>query len=60
MNEKTVLSGLECQFLINISHTFQDENNLYLVMDYLRGADLRYHICYKEKFTELETSTFFL
>jgi serum/glucocorticoid-regulated kinase 2 len=24
-------------------------------MDYLKGADLRYHICYKEEFSELET-----
>ncbi len=30
--------------------SFQDEHNLYLIMDYLRGADLRYHICYKNHF----------
>ena len=29
-------------------------------MDYLKGADLRYHICYKEFFTEDETSTIVL
>lgn len=26
-------------------------------MDYLRGGDLRYHICYKNGFTEKEIST---
>lgn len=36
--------------------SFQDNQNLYLVMDYLRGGDLRYHICYKNGFTEREIS----
>lgn len=35
---------------------FQDSLNLYLVMDYLRGGDLRYHICYKDGFSEREIS----
>lgn len=35
-----------------MKRSFQDDDNLYMVMDYLRGADLRYHICYKLKFTE--------
>ena len=51
MNEKMILSNLSSNFLINISQAFQDDKNLYLIMDYLRGADLRYHICYKEYFT---------
>jgi serine/threonine protein kinase len=34
--------------------SFQDQHNLYLIMDYLRGADLRYHICYKNHFNEAE------
>lgn len=25
-------------------------------MDYLKGADLRYHICYHQNFTEAQTS----
>lgn len=37
--------------------SFQDKVNLYLIMDYLRGGDLRYHICYKESFCEKEIST---
>lgn len=52
MNEKMILSNLNSNFLINITQAFQDDKNLYLIMDYLRGADLRYHICYKEYFTE--------
>ena len=32
--------------------SFQDRDNLYLVMDLLTGGDLRYHICHKRKFSE--------
>ena len=28
-------------------YAFQDRQNLYLVMDYLPGGDLRYHIGYR-------------
>ena len=35
---------------------FQDNDNLYLVMDLLNGGDLRYHICKHKKFTEEQTS----
>ena len=50
LNERIILSLLKHPFLINMKQAFQDKNNLYLVMDYLRGGDLRYHICYKEGF----------
>jgi len=35
---------------------FQDKDNLYLVLDYLSGGDLRYHIGKQKKFTEEQTS----
>jgi serine/threonine protein kinase len=37
-------------------YAFQDKENLYLVMDYLSGGDLRYHITQKIKFNEEQTS----
>ncbi len=42
MNERTLLAKLRHPFLINISHAFQDRENLYLTMDYVNGGDLRY------------------
>ncbi len=33
---------------------FNDRDNLYLVMDLLPGADLRYRLAYKNKFSEEE------
>ena len=52
LNERKILSKLQHPFLINMKSSFQDSLNLYLVMDYLRGGDLRYHICYKENFSQ--------
>ena len=37
-------------------YAFQDRENLYLVMDYLSGGDLRYHICRNKRFSEEITS----
>jgi len=37
-------------------HAYQDTENLYLVMDYLSGGDLRYHLIKRSTFTENETS----
>ena len=58
MNERVILSKLEHPFLINMVRSFQDERHLYLLMDYLRGADLRYHICYHQSFTYPQISRF--
>lgn len=52
MNERTLLAELEHPFLVNMKSSFQDRENLYLVMDYLNGGDLRYHIGCKGKFSQ--------
>jgi serine/threonine protein kinase len=39
-------------------YAFQDQDNLYLVMDVLTGGDLRYHIARQRKFTEAQTKFF--
>lgn len=35
-------------------YAFQDMENLYLVMDYVNGGDLRYHMGSRRRFTESE------
>ena len=57
-NEKDFLSELQNPFLVNMICSFQDNENLYLVMDLFTGGDLRYHICHKRKFSENETKFF--
>ena len=57
-NEREFLSQLHHPFIVNMICSFQDYENLYLVMDLLTGGDLRYHLCHKKQFDE-EQSRFF-
>lgn len=54
--EKELLSKMNHPFIVNMYYSFQDLENLYLVMDLLTGGDLRYHISKQKKFTEEQTS----
>ena len=55
MNERQILAQLKNPFIVNMYYAFQDRENLYLVMDYLSGGDLRYHICKNRRFNEETT-----
>jgi serine/threonine protein kinase len=55
MNEKELLEKLNHPFLVNMAYAFQDTENLFLVMDYLNGGDLRYHMGNRRRFTENES-----
>lgn len=44
LNERKILEELTSPFLANMVCAFNDRDNLYLVMDLLPGADLRYRI----------------
>ena len=56
--ERELLSKLNHPFIVNMHYSFQDKDNLYLVMDLLTGGDLRYHICKHHRFTEEQTKFF--
>lgn len=58
MNERNLLARIRHPFFINMNCAFQDRENLYLIMDYVNGGDLRYHIGRRRRFTELETKFF--
>ena len=57
-NERNLLEKINHPFIINMHYSFQDKDNLYLIMDYLSGGDLRYHLCKNKKFTESQTKFF--
>ena len=59
INERQILIQLHNVFIVNMYYAFQDRENLYLVMDYLSGGDLRYHICRYRYFSE-EITRFFV
>lgn len=55
LNERKLLDKLKHPFLVNMRYAFQDRETIYLVMDYLSGGDLRYHIGIRHRFGEAET-----
>ncbi len=57
-SEREFLSFLQHPFIVNMHYAFQDNNNLYLVMDMLSGGDLRYHISRYRRFSEEQTRFF--
>ena len=56
--ERQLLSRIRNPFIVNLIYSFQDSENLYLVMDYLKGGDLRYHICKNHNISEDQTRFF--
>ena len=54
--EKELLSRLNHPFICNICYAFQDEENLYLVVELSNGGDLRYHLFRNIQFNEIQTS----
>ena len=58
IRERDLLSKLKHPFIINIICAFQDYENLYLLLDYLSGGDLRYHFNLTNKFNENDIKFF--
>ena len=54
-NERKFLEKFQFNLLCNMYYAFQDDDTLYIIMDYLSGGDLRYMICRRNFFTEEET-----
>lgn len=52
MSELKFLTELHHPFIVNAHSAFQDTQNLYLVLDYLSGGDLRFHLGKHRKFSE--------
>ena len=60
MGEKNILSKINHPFIVNMHFSFQDSENLYLIIDYLSGGDLRYHLSHRKSnlFNEHQTKFF--
>jgi len=50
--EKSVLSKLNHPFLAKLHWSFQSEEHLYLVMDFVNGGELFHHLVIEKRFTE--------
>ena len=56
--ERDLLEKMNHPFIINMHFSFQDNDHLYIAMDFLTGGDLRYQLCLKKRFSEQETKFF--
>lgn len=52
MREIEILTTLDHPFLVNLWFSFQDEEDMFMVVDLLLGGDLRYHMQQDVKFEE--------
>ena len=52
ITERNILKELHNPFISNLYCTFQDEYNLYFILDYFSGGDLRYYLYKEKKFSE--------
>ena len=60
LQERLFLSKMNNPFLVNMACSFQDKDNLYLVLQLLKGGDLRYHLTnYSHSFTETQLKFLF-
>ncbi|XP_059531852.1 serine/threonine-protein kinase 32B [Myotis daubentonii] len=50
--ELQIMQGLEHPFLVNLWYSFQDEEDMFMVVDLLLGGDLRYHLQQNVHFPE--------
>ncbi len=53
--ERDILAKAKIPWIVDLKFSFQDENNLYLVMEYLPGGDLMNLLIKKDILTEDES-----
>lgn len=53
--EREVLSQAKSKWFVELTATFQDVDNVYMVMEFVQGGDLFYHMANKTRFSVAET-----
>ncbi|KAG0736748.1 hypothetical protein G6F57_003643 [Rhizopus arrhizus] len=44
ISERKILEQIDCNLIVNMRYAFQDEDNLFMVLDLMLGGDLRFHL----------------
>ncbi|KAJ3121657.1 hypothetical protein HK100_012286 [Physocladia obscura] len=52
IQERNLLEDIHCPFVCNLRYSFQDDENMFMVMDMKLGGDLRYALTRKGKMKE--------
>ncbi|KAJ1680064.1 hypothetical protein EV182_000765 [Spiromyces aspiralis] len=53
LRERELLVDIEHPFIVNLRYSFQDDYNMFMVLDLMTGGDLRYHLS-RRRFSEAE------
>lgn len=51
-DEKSILQKLQHPFIVKLRYAFQTKEKLYMIMDYVHGGELFYHLKKEGKFSE--------
>lgn len=54
LKELEILKLLHHSFLVNLCFSFQDEDDMYIVLDLMLGGDIRFHLNQGHLFSEEE------
>jgi len=52
MAERNILRKIDHPFIVTLNYSFQTEDKLYMVLDYISGGELFYHLSDAERFDE--------
>ena len=58
ISERHILKHLHHNFITNLYFSFQDKENLYLILDYYSGGDLRFYLNKSVQFNEMQIKFF--
>lgn len=53
--ERSILEEVQCPFIVQLHYAFQTPDKLYMVMDYMNGGELFFHLRRSGRFTEDRT-----
>lgn len=59
LNEKTILEKVNHSNIVKLFYAFQDNNKLYLLLEYLDGGELFHHLA-QEKFMSEKSSSYYI
>ena len=59
LNERRILGNISHPFIVNLKYSFQTDTKLYIIMEYLSGGELFFHMKKVKYFSE-KTAKFFL
>lgn len=53
LSERRLLEQIEHPHIVNLRYAFQDDENMFMVLDVMLGGDLRFHLdrkgCFREE-----------